>query len=64
MLILKYLDKSFYIMTDKEISDEELDAELDKAFKANEAKRDHCGTMIPSNKEIGIQRDNVKLKKD
>jgi hypothetical protein len=51
-------------MTDKEISDEELDAELDKAFKANEAKRDHCGTTIPSNKEIGIQRDNVKLKKD
>ena len=64
MLILKYLDKSFYIMTDKEISDEELDEELDKAFKANEAKRDHCGTTIPSNKEIGIQRGNVKLKKD
>ncbi len=50
-------------MTDKEISDEELDAELDKAFKENEAKRDHCGTAIPSNKEVGIQRTSVKMKK-
>lgn len=49
-------------MTDKEISDEELEAELDKAFKENEAKRDNCGTAIPDNKEVGIQRTNVKLK--
>jgi len=49
-------------MTDKEISDEELEAELDKAFKENEPKRDNCGTAIPDNKEVGIQRTNVKLK--
>ncbi|MBN1802670.1 MAG: hypothetical protein JW891_14255 [Candidatus Lokiarchaeota archaeon] len=47
----------------KEITDEELEAELDKAFKENEAKRDHCGTAIPSNKEVGVQRTNVKMKK-
>ena len=51
-------------MTDKDITDEELEKDLDKAFKANEAKRDHCGTAIPSSKEVGIQRDNVKLKKE
>lgn len=49
-------------MTDKEISDEELEAELDKAFKENEAKQDNCGTAIPDNKEVGVQRTNVKLK--
>ncbi len=49
-------------MTDKEISDEELEAELDKALKENEAKRDGCGTAIPDNKEVGVQRTNVKLK--
>jgi len=50
-------------MTKKEISDEELDAELDKALKENETKRDHCGTAIPANREVGIQRNQVKLKK-
>lgn len=49
-------------MTDKEISDEELEAELDKAFKENEAKQDNCGAAIPGNKEVGVQRTNVKLK--
>ena len=51
-------------MPDEEITDDELEEELDKAFKANEAKKDHCGTALPSNKEIGVQRTNVKLKKE
>ncbi len=51
-------------MPDEEINDDELEEELDRAFKANEAKKDHCGTALPSNKEIGIQRTNVKLKKE
>ena len=50
-------------MTDKDISDDDLDDLLDKAFKENEAKRDHCGTAIPSSKEVGVQRTNVKFKK-
>ena len=50
-------------MTDKDISDDELDEMLDKAFKENEAKRDHCGTALPSSREEGIQRTQVKLKK-
>ena len=50
-------------MTDKDISDEDLEKELDKAFQANEAKKDHCGTAIPENREIGVQRNKVKLKK-
>jgi hypothetical protein len=49
-------------MTDKELSDDELEDELEKALKANETKRDHCGTAIPSSKEVGIQRTDVKLK--
>ena len=51
-------------MTDNEISDDELEDELDKAFKESERLRDHCGSPIPSNKEVGIQRTDVKLKKE
>lgn len=51
-------------MTDNEITDEELEGELDKAFKENEAKRDHCGTPMSTNREVGIQRTDVKLKND
>ena len=49
-------------MNDKELSDDELEDELEKAVKANEGKRDNCGTAIPSSKEVGIQRTDVKLK--
>ncbi len=51
-------------MTDDKISDDELDEELDKAFKDRERLRDHCGTPMPINKEVGIQRTDVKIKKD
>ncbi|MHA2183325.1 MAG: hypothetical protein ACXAAH_18050 [Promethearchaeota archaeon] len=46
------------------MSDEELEAELDKAFKENEAKQDNCGAAIPSNREVGVQRTNVKMKQE
>ncbi len=62
--IFLYFDISFFIMTDKNISDDELDNMLDAAFKENEAKRDHCGTTMPTNKEVGVQRTQVKLKKE
>ncbi|MFX1337632.1 MAG: hypothetical protein ACFFDK_03400 [Promethearchaeota archaeon] len=48
----------------KKWTDEELDEEMEKSLKADEAKRDHCGTPLPSSKEVGIQRTDVKLKKD
>lgn len=51
-------------MTDNEITDDELEEELDKSFRENEAKRDQCGNPMPSSRETGIQRTNVKLKKD
>jgi hypothetical protein len=51
-------------MTDEEMSDEDIEEELDKAFKESERLRDHCGTALPSNKEVGVQRTDVKLKKD
>jgi hypothetical protein len=47
-----------------EMSDEELEAELDKTFKENEAKQDNCGAAIPPNREVGIQRTDVKIKKE
>ena len=50
-------------MSKKDLTDDELEDELDKAFKENEAKRDHCGTALPTNRETGIQRSDVKLKK-
>ena len=51
-------------MTDNENLDDELDEELDKAFKESERLRDHCGSPLPSNREVGIQRTDVKLKKE
>ena len=51
-------------MSKKDLSDDELEAELDKAFKEGEPKRDHCGAAIPESKEVGIQRSNVKLKEE
>ena len=51
-------------MTDNEMSDDELEEELDKAFKESERLKDHCGTPLPTNKEVGIQRTDVKLKKE
>lgn len=46
------------------MTDDELEEELDKAFKDSERLKDHCGTPMPINKEVGIQRTDVKLKKD
>ncbi|MFW9865833.1 MAG: hypothetical protein ACFFEN_07010 [Candidatus Thorarchaeota archaeon] len=51
-------------MSEKEMTDEELEDELDKAFKENEKLKDHCGTPMPSNREVGVQRTDVKLKED
>ena len=51
-------------MPNKEVTDDELEDELDRAFKANETKKDNCGTPLPTNKEVGVQRTGAKLKKD
>ncbi|MBY9020616.1 MAG: hypothetical protein KGD67_06140 [Candidatus Lokiarchaeota archaeon] len=51
-------------MPNKELTEEEIEEELDKAFKASETKKDNCGTPIPTNKEVGLQRTGVKLKKE
>jgi hypothetical protein len=50
-------------MPKKEMTNEELEEELDKALKANEAKKDNCGTALPANREVGVQRTDVKVKK-
>ena len=46
------------------MTDDELEEELEKAIKENEPKRDNCGTAIPTNREVGIQRTDVKIKKE
>ena len=51
-------------MSNKELTNEELEAELDKAFETNDGKKDNCGSPIPANKEVGLQRTAVKLKKE
>ena len=48
----------------KDISDEELEKEMEKALNADEAKKDQCGTALPTSQEVGLQRSDVKLKKD
>ncbi len=51
-------------MPNKDLTEEELEAELDEAFKADDGKKDHCGSPIPANKEVGVQRTGAKLKKE
>ena len=63
-LIFIYMRVIFNIMPEKELIEDELEKEMDKAFKEGEAKRDHCGTALPSSKEVGIQRTDVKLKEE
>ena len=48
----------------KDISDEELEKEMEKALKDDLVKKDQCGTALPSSKEVGLQRSDAKLKKD
>ena len=51
-------------MPNKELTDEELEDELEKAFKASEPKKDNCGSPMPANKEVGVQRTGAKLKEE
>ena len=51
-------------MDGKELSDDELEDELEKAFKENEHKNNHCSAALPNSKEVGLKRSNVKLKRD
>ena len=50
-------------MSREDLTDEEIEEMLENDLKKNEAKRDNCGVAMPPNREIGIQRDQVKLKK-
>jgi hypothetical protein len=49
-------------MSKKEMTDEELEEELEKVWKTSEAQKDRCGTPLPSSRETGVQKDNVKMK--
>ncbi|MHA1344029.1 MAG: hypothetical protein ACTSQG_08580 [Promethearchaeota archaeon] len=51
-------------MSKKELSDDDLEEELEKALKENELRKDKCGAALSSSKEVGIQRSNVKLKEN
>ncbi len=46
-----------------DISDDELEKILEKELKANETRKANCGKPIPSNREIGVQRTNIKTRK-
>ncbi|TXT60554.1 MAG: hypothetical protein BAJALOKI3v1_900019 [Promethearchaeota archaeon] len=51
-------------MSKEDLTDEEIEEMLEKDLKANEAKKDNCGTAIPPNREVGVQRNQVKMKKE
>ncbi len=50
-------------MSYKELTDEEVEEELERAYKLKEVQKNHCGTALPSSRETGLQRDKVKMKK-
>jgi hypothetical protein len=49
-------------MSKEDISDDELEEMLERDLQKNEAKRDNCGKPVPKNREVGVQRTNVKVK--
>jgi len=51
-------------MSKKELTDEKIEEELEKAWKLQEAQKESCGTPLPSSRETGVQKDKVKMKKD
>ena len=49
----------------KDISDEEVEKELEKALKEEEERSEHkCGVPLSESKEVGVQRSDVKVKND
>ncbi|TXT58506.1 MAG: hypothetical protein BAJALOKI2v1_350001 [Promethearchaeota archaeon] len=48
----------------KDLTDDEIEEMLERDLKANQAKQDNCGTAIPPNREVGVQRNQVKMKED
>ncbi|MCK4281375.1 MAG: hypothetical protein KAX10_04600 [Candidatus Lokiarchaeota archaeon] len=50
-------------MSNKELTDKEVEEELERTFKLKEAQKNHCGTALPSSRETGLQIDKVKMKK-
>ncbi len=51
-------------MSKKELTDDEIEEELEKSWKLQESQKDQCGTALPESREIGVQRDKVKMKKE
>lgn len=49
-------------MSKEDLTDEEIEEMLEKDIKANEAKQDNCAKPIPPNREVGVQRNQVKMK--
>lgn len=49
-------------MNDKEISDEELEEELEKAFKANEKKTDVFRIIRDEKKSLEVKEKRIKRK--
>jgi hypothetical protein len=51
-------------MSRKDLTDEEIEEMLERDLKANQAKQDNCAKPIPPNREVGVQRNQVKMKKE
>jgi len=49
-------------MSKKNLTDEEIEEMLERDLKANEGKKDNCANPIPPNREVGVQRNQVKMK--
>jgi len=47
---------------EEEMTDEELEEIFEQNLKRDQAQKDKCGTAIPHNREVGIQRNQVKMK--
>ena len=48
-------------MKDKQIV-EDLEDELKKAWQENKIKRDHCGLILPTNKDVNLRKTLIRKK--
>lgn len=50
-------------MVDNTLNNDDLEKELKKAWKENKVKRDQCGLLLPTNKDVNLRRTYIGKKR-
>lgn len=50
-------------MANKDLTDSEIEIELNNAWNENKTKRDHCSLLIPTNRDVNLRKSFISKKK-